>query len=278
MRVLIIDLYFPDFARLLRSRSQRDPVKDFRDYVAVREIVRRRGESPDDEAKVAEVLRSRGLAMPSGGIQGALVELDKEVSPGFPTLAQNPDFLALLDGLGEIEPLREKLRRFSPTTVHRPVGEVGRIFISCRRDDSAYAQRLGHAIRDRFATARVLLDVASLEPGVDWAEATRAILQASGVVLAILGPNWKGPWLDDTSNPFRWELAIALRAAGTRVIPVLVGGARLPSEGELPSDLAPLLRRNAAVLSDDRWNDDVERLIDAIEPRLSEQPASAQWA
>ena len=163
--------------------------------------------------------------------------------------------------------------------MHRPADETGPILISYRRDDSAaYARLLADAIRDRFGTDRVHLDAATYEPGVDWAEVTRASLQASGVVLTILGPHWKGSWLDDSSNLVRRELAVALRAAGTRVIPVLVGGAQLPTEAELPSDLAPLLRRNAAVLSDERWNDDVERLFDAIEPRLSEQPGSAPWA
>jgi hypothetical protein len=40
VRVLIIDVYFPDFGRLLRARQRLDPVADFHNYVAVRDGLR----------------------------------------------------------------------------------------------------------------------------------------------------------------------------------------------------------------------------------------------
>ena len=52
---------------------------------------------------------------------------------------------------------------------------------------------------------------------------------------------------------------------GLRVIPVLVGGARMPESGELPQSLSPLARRTAASLSDHRWHVDVRKLIEHIE-------------
>src|SRR5262249_55062430 len=50
-----------------------------------------------------------------------------------------------------------------------------------------------------------------------------------------------------------------------RVIPVLVGGARMPGRHDLPEALAPLSRRNAIELSETRFHADVNRLIEAIE-------------
>jgi hypothetical protein len=114
-RVLIIDLYFPEFALLLRSRQFPDPVGDFRGYVVVRNIVRRGGDSAEDKRRVGEVMTSHGLAAPSGDLEGASTELEKELPPSFPALARNSDFLALLEGIEDIDRLRDKLRRFSPT-------------------------------------------------------------------------------------------------------------------------------------------------------------------
>jgi hypothetical protein len=279
VRVLIIDVYFPDFGRLLRSRSQRDPVREFRDYVAVREIVRRRGDSPDDRRRVATVFESRGLAVPSDDSANVLVELEHEVPAGFPRLAQNPDFLALLDGIEDVERLREKLRRFSATTVRRPSSQ-GRIIISYRRDDSGpNARRLADALEERFGRDRLFFDVASMEPGVDFGQAIEAAIGSAGVVLAIIGPHWTGSWLREGRNWVRRELALALRMSGTTVIPVLVGGAQLPTVEDLPDDLAGLLMRNALALSDERWEQDLERLLDAIEYWLSgSRPAEPQPA
>ena len=44
------------------------------------------------------------------------------------------------------------------------------------------------------------------------------------------------------------------------VVPVRVGGAAMPSRDELPDDLAALSTRNAAELSDARWDFDVAQL------------------
>jgi hypothetical protein len=91
------------------------------------------------------------------------------------------------------------------------------------------------------------------------------MVKTAGVVLAIIGPRWMGPWVEQHGGTLRRELSLALRAPDTPVIPVLVGGAELPSPEELPDDLAPLLQRNAIALSDERWQYDVERLIDSID-------------
>jgi hypothetical protein len=61
----------------------------------------------------------------------------------------------------------------------------------------------------------------------------------------------------------RHEIGAALRRDIT-VVPVLVGGARMPSRKELPADLAALSQRNAVEIRDDRFEDDVARLGDAL--------------
>jgi KAP family P-loop domain/TIR domain len=267
VRVLIIDVYFPDFGQLLRSRSERDPVADFRQYVEVRNIVRRGSGTPEEAALVTEAFASRGLATPAP--EQRMPNLDREVPPSFPKLAQNGDFLRLLDGIGDVARLRDKLRRFSATTVRRPPS-TARIIISYRRSDSAaYAGRLSDRLGEHFGQGRLFLDIASLEPGVDFGQVIESAIANAGVVLAVIGPGWSGPWLAETGDWVKRELELALNRSQVPVIPVLVGGAQMPEMDELPPELRTLTQRQALVLSDDRWNQDVDRLIDSIEYWLS---------
>jgi formylglycine-generating enzyme required for sulfatase activity len=70
--------------------------------------------------------------------------------------------------------------------------------------------------------------------------------------------------LDDADDFVRMEIVAALQR-GSLVIPVLVGGAAMPVAEELPEALAPLTRRQALEISDLRFHDDVDRLIETVE-------------
>jgi hypothetical protein len=246
----------------------RRAAQDFRDYVAVRDILRRRRPRVDDDdwRLVERVLDSYALAAPDGDVDHAamLDEIDREVAPSFPKLAQNQDFLTLLDGFTDVERLREKLRRFSATTARRPTA-VGRIFIAYRRDDSTgHVRRLYDGLRAHFGEERLFAD-ASITVGADFQQTLLTAVGSARVVLAVIGPNWEGPWLQDPSNWLRRELGLALARPDIRVVPLLVGGARFPSPETLPDDLAPLLSRQGFELSDADWRTDVARLVDQIE-------------
>ena len=120
---------------------------------------------------------------------------------------------------------------------------MGGIFISYRRDDSqAWAGRLYDALRRTFGPSRVFRDIDTLEAGADYAEAIEQWLAKSDVVLVVIGPRWLTATdpngrrrLDDPDDLTRLEVAAALRR-GIRVVPVLVGGAAMPSGEELPED------------------------------------------
>jgi hypothetical protein len=91
------------------------------------------------------------------------------------------------------------------------------------------------------------------------------------LVLVVIGPDWltttdaQGrPRLQDAHDFVRVEIATALQR-GTPVVPVLVCGARMPSQRELPEDIAALARRQAHELSDSRWDYDIGVLIATLE-------------
>jgi hypothetical protein len=70
--------------------------------------------------------------------------------------------------------------------------------------------------------------------------------------------------LDDPEDYVRREIGMALRSR-VPILPVLVGGARMPGVEQLPAAIAALNKRQALELRDDRWDDDVNELIRQIE-------------
>jgi len=86
-----------------------------------------------------------------------------------------------------------------------------------------------------------------------------------------MGKRWAGTGrvgkrrIDDPGDFVRLEVVGGLRRAGLRMIPVLVGGAKMLGPTELPEDLRELSRRNAFELSDTRWKEDVARLTTELD-------------
>ena len=158
-----------------------------------------------------------------------------------------------------------------------------RVFISYRRDDAAgYAGRLEEALEKRLGRGSVFRDVLDIPPGADFAEAIRQRLAGAQTVLVLIGPRWAGGdaagtrRIDDAQDFVRLEVQMAL-AGGARVIPLLLPGAHMPVEAELPEPLQPLARRNALGLGDANWDADVERLVTSLggAPRRSRWPLVA---
>ena len=145
------------------------------------------------------------------------------------------------------------------------------IFISYRRDESRHAAgRLADNLAESFGAEAIFRDIEGIDPGVDFAQALDKALQSCVVMLVLIGPRWllhvdaQGHRrIDQPGDWIRQEVATAL-ARQTRVIPVLLEGAALPAEDELPEDLRLLVRRQALELADGRWHGDLQRLVEAL--------------
>jgi hypothetical protein len=79
--------------------------------------------------------------------------------------------------------------------------------------------------------------------------------------------------IDDSADFVRREVQTALQR-GTRVIPLLVQGAALPSAADLPAELAPLATRQASAIQHEEFSADAQRLADAIAPFIE---GAAPW-
>jgi hypothetical protein len=145
------------------------------------------------------------------------------------------------------------------------------IFLSYRRDDSSgWAGRLYEHLVREWGPGQVFMDIDAIAPGEDFREAITHTMHACDVVMVVIGPSWVDALdergnrrLDDEADNHRAEVVAAM-AADVRVVPVLVGGAAMPKESELPEPLKDLAYRNAAVLDDRRFASDVHALQHAL--------------
>ncbi|MGH9850698.1 MAG: toll/interleukin-1 receptor domain-containing protein [Blastocatellia bacterium] len=162
---------------------------------------------------------------------------------------------------------------------------MSKIFISYRREDTAgYAISLHDRLADRFGADHIFIDIDSIEPGEDFVEVLNEKVGACEVLVALIGRDWltcqdeSGQRRLDNHDDFvRLEVAAALERK-IRVIPVLVGGAKLPKPDQLCVELAPLCHRNAIALTDAGFRQDVNRLIESIEKAIKGSGISARKA
>ncbi len=152
----------------------------------------------------------------------------------------------------------------------------GQIFISYRRDDAAgYARALYDRLAQHFSPERVFMDVDAIEPGLPFDDVIQQALSRCEVLLVVIGRRWLDPQtgggsrLDDPQDFVRLEITAAL-ARDIRVIPVLLDGATMPTEADLPEPLQPLARRNALEVSNSRFRSDTDSLISTVRRVLGE--------
>lgn len=142
------------------------------------------------------------------------------------------------------------------------------IFISYRRRDAIKdARAIYERLVREFGAESVFMDIEGLPYGEDFVDALKHQLEQCTVVLALIGPKWLtaadpegNRRLDDPGDYLRLELATALARKDVRVVPMLLDGAALPKEEELPEPLRPLMRRHALELRDASFDADIGRL------------------
>jgi hypothetical protein len=153
---------------------------------------------------------------------------------------------------------------------------MAEIFLSYRRQDSSSATgRLADRLEAVFGPDRVFRDHDSIIAGDDFAAAIRRAIDASTVLIVVIGRGWLDATLadgrrrlDDAQDWVRLEIEAAFDA-GLGVVPVLVEGATMPAESQLPASIAALARCQAVELSETRWRYDTDRLAQALQTRFA---------
>lgn len=150
------------------------------------------------------------------------------------------------------------------------------IVISYRRQDSAdETRRVYDLFSTIFGKEQLFRDLDSIKPGTNFVETIDRVIGDASIVLAIIGPNWSSSQdkngkrrLDNKNDYVRIEIARTL-VKKKPLIPILVCGAEMPDEEEIPSELHSMLRIHAMHLRDDYFNSDLEQLSDHVKSILN---------
>jgi len=151
-------------------------------------------------------------------------------------------------------------------------GAIRAVFLSYRREETRH---IAGRLADRLGPGQVFMDVETIEPGADFAAVIAREVGSCRTLIALIGPTWatttnqqRRRRLDDPNDFVVLEIRAALER-GTSVIPVLVDGARMPDQGDLPETLQGLCQRQAARLDHETFPSDVTVLLDAVDRILS---------
>jgi TIR domain len=145
-----------------------------------------------------------------------------------------------------------------------------RVFISYRRTDSRQvAGRIRDRVADHVGNSNVFFDATSMQYGVDYRVQVHATLADCEVLLVVIGKEWlttadsKGRRrLDNAADTVRLEIEAGLERK-IPVVPIMVDGALLPVEADLPASLKALAFCHGISVRDDHldFHTDLDRLI-----------------
>jgi hypothetical protein len=161
------------------------------------------------------------------------------------------------------------------STVEAPEATAQKVFICYRREETApYAGRIYDAMVAKFGVENVFMDL-DLDPGVDFVDRITKVVSGCVALIVVIGPRWAqlqdadgGRRIADPDDFVRLEVETGLQRNDVKLIPALVGGARMPRREDLPPELEALARRNALELSEGRWRYDVGRLLTVLDELL----------
>lgn len=160
------------------------------------------------------------------------------------------------------------------------------VFISYRHADGADVSNAIHeeAVARVRSLAPVFIDQGGIGAGDQFLETIRDHLRRTQIFVPVIGENWVGrrrfakPRIMSSSDVLRMEIKTALREhfsspTDMRILPVLVDGASMPKDSELPREIHDLTRFNAMRVRRDRMRVDVARVVSAIEKELLDREA-----
>jgi pterin-4a-carbinolamine dehydratase len=142
------------------------------------------------------------------------------------------------------------------------------VFVSYRRADSSAAARwLANSIARTFGVHSVFVDTETIRMSDDWATKIEEALEASTVVLPVIGSRWlsltDADYRRRIDDPMDWVHKEILHALTQRkrLLPILLSRTPMPTASALPTPIAALARFQAFELRDERWESDLATLL-----------------
>lgn len=155
-------------------------------------------------------------------------------------------------------------------SVHAP-----KLFISYRRDETPVsAAWLYEVLVERFGEPNVFMDL-KFKPGENFVKRTSEVVGACHILLVVMGAHWATPEggdgpasIKDPDDFVRLETEIAMERNDVSVLPVLVGGAKMPHPDELPDKIRGLTDIQAKQLTNERRAEDMKELVKRVDELL----------
>ena len=146
-----------------------------------------------------------------------------------------------------------------------------KIFLCYRREDTqGFARGIYESLAGKYGHEQVFRDIDSTPAGVRFSTWIESRVGRCTVMVVLIGDVWLSAKdhtgqrrLDSPKDWVRLEIETALRR-DIPIIPVLVQGAPMPSEDELPPSISDLTGFQSAEITDSRWGFDMGLLIQAI--------------
>ncbi|HMA73912.1 MAG TPA: toll/interleukin-1 receptor domain-containing protein [Xanthobacteraceae bacterium] len=155
------------------------------------------------------------------------------------------------------------------------------IFVSYRRDDvDHFAGRLVDSISAKIPGVKVFMDVDSIRFGADFVEVLWEQLASCRAMILVIGPSWLAQdqggksRLDDPDDFVRLEIETAIKR-NVPIVPVLVDGAAMPKENEIPASVRSIRRRHHVSIDHESYSAIlpglVSQLTDLVRPSSAGQ-------
>lgn len=151
---------------------------------------------------------------------------------------------------------------------------MNEIFVSYRREKSAdITGRIRHDLVEVFGQNQVFNDVYSVRRGQNFRDAMARSINRCKVYLIVMGPEWVsvkddegGRRIDNEDDNVRIELETAMARKELPIIPLFVGGAKMPRKEELPEALKGFVYYNGMRIGTGRdYDRDIADLVMEIE-------------
>jgi len=147
-----------------------------------------------------------------------------------------------------------------------------RVFICYQRDDSQHAAgRIKTLLEADPGVQEVFFDRTSIGIGRRWKDVVLEEIEATQVVLAVIGPGWNCARLHEADDHVRFELESAY-GLDKLFVPLVVAPATVPARDALPDAVAWLVDWQAFILHEDSFDRDVGYLIEDLVKLESGQP------
>ena len=159
------------------------------------------------------------------------------------------------------------------------------IFISYRRRFAGDAAGRLYAELQHQLAARVFMDTESINPGERFADRLGVQLEQCRVLLVLIDHAWHDCWhgygSTNQSNQEDWvlrEIKTILERGDVHILPVLLDGAAMPRDSDLPVSIRTLSEYQAVHLRQDTYRADVAVLINHLLRLLSNDRPTNTWA